>query len=72
MKSASLSFTAAECAHLLNLLSDAEKRGHYYGPREQYWARHKRIENKIREYIKPKEANNGRDTKSKKDEGADR
>lgn len=46
-----MSFTAAECLHVLRLLIDAERRGEYYGPRDQYWVRNKRIEDKIKAHV---------------------
>ena len=49
-----LKFDAAEISHLLTMLRDTEERGEYYGNREQYWKRHKRIETKIRDYLKRK------------------
>ena len=46
-----LTFTAVECSHLLNILLQTEDRGEYYGNRDQYWKRNKRIEDKLRAYI---------------------
>lgn len=40
-------FTIGEINHLLNLLLDNEREQWYYGNKEQYWERHKRILEKI-------------------------
>jgi hypothetical protein len=39
--------TLVEVNHLVSLLVDAEREGSYYGPREQYWRRHARIQSKL-------------------------
>ena len=47
-----LHLTAAECGHILQLLTVNELDGWYYGPRMQYWTRAQRITEKIKEYIR--------------------
>lgn len=42
-----LTLTGPERRHLQTLLADAETEGSYYGPKAQYWARHKRIVEKL-------------------------
>ena len=39
--------TPAETDHLLTVLRDVRERGDYYGPKIQYWKRHRRIEDRI-------------------------
>ncbi len=39
-----IELTVAEVSHLMTLLRDAKDEGSYYGNRDQYWARAKRIE----------------------------
>ena len=42
-----VTFTDVEIKHLLRLLLDAVDDGSYYGNKQQYWARHKRIVSKL-------------------------
>jgi hypothetical protein len=46
-KSRVVTFSEVEASHLLNLLDEAARRGEYYGPAKQYWARHQRILEKL-------------------------
>ena len=47
-----LHLTAAECSHILSLLTENERDGWYYGPRMQYWTRAQLIKEKMQEYIR--------------------
>lgn len=42
-----ITLTEDEVVHLCTLLADAEREGSYYGNKAQYWARHKRIVDKL-------------------------
>ena len=39
--------TQPEIDHLFHLLSDNNSEGTYYGPKDQYWERHKRLMEKL-------------------------
>lgn len=43
-----VSLTEVEITHLLSLMHDAKVEGSYYGNKEQYWKRHDRIEEKLK------------------------
>ena len=46
-----LNLTAQECAHILYLLDENYLAGEHKGNRNAWWAAHRSIEDKIREYI---------------------
>ena len=42
-----IKLTGAEIGHIVACLDDRKREGCYYGPREQFWKRHDRIEKKL-------------------------
>jgi hypothetical protein len=44
--------TKPEAEHILTLISNNEREGSYYAPKEQYWARSWRIKRKLQEITK--------------------
>jgi len=49
MKTKTIKLTSPEILHLFNLIQSNEEEGSYWGNREEYWKRSKRIKEKLDE-----------------------
>jgi hypothetical protein len=50
-----IELTQVEIGHLLTLIDNNKDEGWYYGPKEQYWNRSKRIEDQLRLIVRQNE-----------------